>query len=65
MSERKASMESLLHLAADSSKMPGFQDSLSTLLLEETIKHQSGELSEDELSFAAGGTSDSHARIKE
>lgn len=50
--------EDLLYLAADSSKMPGFTDSLSALLEVETKKYQSEELDEDTLELAAGGKSD-------
>ena len=65
MTDKKVSIKSLLHLAADSSKLPGFDDSLSALLTEESLKQQSGELSEDELSLAAGGISDSNAKAKD
>lgn len=65
MTDKKVSIKSLLLLAADSSKMPGFDDSLSALLEEEVSKHQSDELSEDELSLAAGGISDLHDKAKE
>ncbi len=60
MSDYKISPEALLHLAADSARMPGFSDSLAQLLEAEYPLMQTDELDEDTLSLAAGGISAPH-----